>query len=135
EAGTFGRPAPLHLDHVVIDVEAEILDEPFAELAQGEAVAHRDRPGADEALPARSQSQPFNRPPRGIGPVEDPDALPMLGRGFEHVKKRRDEGVDPAAEILKVDEDGVERAHRLPARATDLAVQAEYRNLVNRIGE
>src|SRR6185312_6930292 len=49
--------------------------------------------------------------------------------------KRGDEGVDPAAEILKVDEDGVERAHRLPARATDLAVQAEYRNLVNRIGE
>ena len=54
----------------------------------------------------------------------------MLRGGFEHVEQRRDEGVDPAAEVLQVDEDGVERAHRLAGRAADLAVEAEDRDAV-----
>ena len=129
-----GLPA-LHLDHPVIDVELEVVDEPAAELAQRQAVAHRHRPGADEALPARAQRQPFDRPPGGIGPVEHPHALAVLGRGFEHVEQRRDEGVDPAAEVLQVDQDRVERAHRLAGRAAHLAVEAEHRDAVDGIGE
>ncbi len=79
--------------------------------------------------------QPFDRPPGRIGPVEHPHALAVLGRRFEHVKQRRDEGVDAAAEVLKVDQDGVERAQRLAGRAADLAVEAEYGDAVDRIGE
>jgi hypothetical protein len=129
-----GLPA-LHLDHAIIDVELEVIDEPAAELAERQAVAHRHRPGADEALPARAQRQPFDRAARGIGPVEHPDALAVLGRGFEHVEQRRDEGVDAAAEVLQVDQDRVERAHRLAGRAAHLAVEAEHRDAVDRIGE
>jgi hypothetical protein len=32
----------------------------------------------------------------------------MLCRGFEHVQQRRDEGVDPTADVLEVDQDRVE---------------------------
>ena len=39
--------------------------------------------GADEALPAGSQGQTFDRPPGGIGPVQDPDAFPVLRRRFQ----------------------------------------------------
>ena len=131
---SLGLPA-LHLDHAIVDVEVEVVDEPVAELAERQAMAHRHRSGADEALPAWPQGQPLDRPSRGIGPVENPDALAMLGGGFEHVEQRRDEGVDAAAEVLQIDQDRVERSHRLAGRTADLAVEAEHRNAVDRIGE
>jgi hypothetical protein len=58
----------------------------------------------------------------------------MLRRGLEHVKQRGDEGVDAAAEVLQVDEQDVERSHRLAGRPADLAVQAEDRNAERRVG-
>jgi hypothetical protein len=131
---TVGLPS-LHLDHAIIDVQPETVDEPFAKLAERQAVAHRQRPRADEAFPARAQRQPFDRTSRRVRPVEHPHALAVLGRGFEHIEKRRDEGVDSAADVLQVDQDRVERAHRLAARAPHLAIEAEHRNLVDRIGE
>ena len=129
-----GLPA-LHLDHAIVDVEVEVVDEPLAELAERQAVAHRDRAGADEALPARTKRQPLDRSAGGIGPVEHPHALAMLGGGFEHVKQGRDVGVDAAAEVLQVDQDRVERAHRLAGRAAVLAVEAEDGDSVGRVGE
>ena len=129
-----GLPA-LHLDHAIIDVELEVVDEPVAELAERQAVAHRHRARADEAFPAGPQRQALDRAPGRIGPVEHPHALAMLGRGLEHVEQRGDEGVDAAAEVLEVDQDRVERAHRLAGRAANLAVEAEHRNAVDRIGE
>ena len=133
--GAASRIPAVHLDHAVIDVEAEVIDEPKPELAEGQAVAHRKRSGADEALPPGLQGQPFDRPAGGIWPVEHPHALAGLGRSFEHIEQRRDEGVDPAADVLEVDEDGVERAQRLAARTADLAVEAEHRDIVDRVGE
>ena len=59
----------------------------MAELAERQAMAHRHRPRADEALPARPQRQTFDRPPGGVGPVEHPHALAVLRRGFEHVEQ------------------------------------------------
>ncbi len=138
-----GQPKPgarirfpaLHFDHAIIDVEVEVLDEPVAELAERQAMAHRHGTRADEAFPPRTERQAFDRTSRGVRPVEHPDALAVLGRGLEHVQKRGDEGVDPAPEVLKVDQDGVEGAHRLAGRAPNFAVKAEHRDHVDRIGE
>ena len=58
----------------------------------------------------------------------------MLGRGLEQVEQRRDEGVDAAAEVLQVEQEHVGRAHHLPGRTAHLAVKAEHRNAVGRIG-
>ena len=98
-------------------------------------MAHWQRPGADEALPARAKRQAFDRPTGRVGTVEHPDALAVLGGGLEHIEQRRDEGVDSAAEVLEIDQDRVERAHRLAVRTADLAVKAEHRNSVDRIDE
>lgn len=43
------------------------------------------------------------------------------------------EGVDPAAQILQVDQHNVECRHHLPGRTPHFAIQAEHRNVVNRI--
>ena len=58
----------------------------------------------------------------------------MLGSSFEDVEERRHVGVDAATEILQVNEDRIERPHRLAGRTPDLAVEAEHRNAVGRIG-
>ena len=119
----------------IVDVEPEMIDEPLPELAERQPVAHRDRSGADKASPAGPQRQALDRPSRRVGPVEHPDALAVLGRGLEDVQQRRDEGVDPAAKVLQVDEDSVERAERLAGRAASFAVEAEHRDAVDRVGE
>jgi hypothetical protein len=129
-----GLPA-LHLDDPVIDVQPALLDEPMAKFAEREAVAHRQRTRADEALPARAQGQALHRPAGGVRPVEHPDRLAVLGGRFEHVQKRGDEGVDAAAQILQVDQQDVERPHHLAGRSAVLAVEAEHRHAMDRIGE
>jgi hypothetical protein len=135
EARRFIRPPAIHFYHAIIDVELEMVDEPSAELAERQAVPHRDRARADEALPPGPEGQALDRPAGGIGPVEHPDALAMLRGRLEHVEEGRDEGVDPAAEVLQVDQDRVERAERLAGRTPHLAVQAEHRDLVDWVCE
>jgi hypothetical protein len=103
-----------------------MVDEPVPHLAHGQAVAHRHRPGADEAFLARQQQRALDRPPGGIGPVEHPDFLAVPCRGLEQVEQRGDEGVDPAAEVLQVEQEHVRRAHHLARRAADFAVEAEH---------
>ena len=103
-----GLPA-LHLDDAIVDVELERSDEPRAQFAERQAMAHRQRPGADEAFPAGAQRQAFDRPPDGIGPIQHPHRFAVLRRRFEHVAQRRDERVDAAAQILQIDEHDVER--------------------------
>ena len=129
-----GLPA-LHLDDAILDVELERLDEPRAQLAEREPVAHRQRPGADEALPAGAQRQAFDRPADGIGPVQHPHRFAVFRRRFEHVAQRGDEGVDAAAEILQIDEQDIERVHHRVGRPAHFAVQAEHRDAVHRIVE
>ena len=134
EAGRIvGRPA-VHLDHPVIQVEVEMGDEPAAHLPQSQPVPHRHRTGADEAFPAGAERQPLDRSSCGIGAIEHPDRLPMPGRRLEHVEQGGDEGVDPAADILEIDQDHIECAHALAGRAADLAIEAEHRDVGGRIG-
>ena len=133
------RPRPrlpaFHRHHLALHVELERLDEPACELAQREAVAHRQRPGADEALPARAQLRAFDRPARGVGPVEHPDFLRVRGGRLEHVAQRGDEGVDAAAEVLQVHQQDIEALHHRCGRAAHFAVQAVHRDAVHGIGE
>ena len=107
----------------------------MAEFAHGQAVAHRHRAGADEALPAVAQGQAFNRPAGRVGAVEHPDRLAVLGRRFEHVAQRGDEGVDAAAEVLQVDEQDVEGFHHRGGRPAHFAVEAEDGNAELRVEE
>ena len=75
--GAASRLPALHRDHPVVDVEPAACDEPAAELAERQAVAHRHRPRADEALPARraaSGPRPAGRP--GSGRSSTQTALP-----------------------------------------------------------
>ena len=131
EAGAgFGLPVA-HGNDLPVEVELQRAHEPAGELAQGEAVAHRQRAGADETLPARAQGQPFDRPARGVRTVEDIDALAVRGGGFEHVAQGGDEGVDAAAEVLQVDQQDVESLHHRRGRPPDFAVEAEDRDAVD----
>src|SRR6185369_12616462 len=61
EAGCAGGSPALHGDDLRIDVETEPLDEPARELAEREAVPHRQRTGADEALPPVAQPEALDR--------------------------------------------------------------------------
>src|SRR4051812_34263224 len=105
------------------------------ELAEREAVTHRQRARADEALPACTQSQTFDRASGGIRTIEDPDALAERGSFLEHIAQRRDEGVDAATDVLQIDQQHVERIHHLCRRAANFAVEAEKWNAVHRIVE
>ena len=107
----------------------------MAEFAHRQAVAHRHRAGADEALPAGAQGQAFDRAAGGVGAVEHPDRLAVLRGGFEHVAQRGDEGVDAAAEILQVDEQDVEAVHHRGGRPAHFAVEAEDGNAELRVEE
>ena len=107
----------------------------MAELAQGQAVAHRHRARANEAFPAGTQGEALDRAAGGVGAIQDPDGFAMGGGGFEHVPERGDEGVDAAAEILQVDQQDVEGVHHGVGRAADFAIEAEHRDLVDGIAE
>ena len=98
-------------------------------------MAHRQGAGADEAFPAGTQAQPFDRPASGVGPVQHPDRLAVLGGGFQDVPERGDEGVDAAAKVLKIHEDHVERIDLSFRGAAHFAIEAEDRNSVDRIEE
>ncbi len=70
EAGRgVGLPA-LHGDDAVFDIELEQIDEPVPQLTHRHAMAHGHRAGADEALPAVAQRQPFHRAAGGVGAVD-----------------------------------------------------------------
>ncbi len=133
ETRAFLREPVLHLDHTIVDVQLESLDEPVAELAQGQAVAHGQGPRADEAFPAGAKGQALDGAAGGIGPVQHPDALAVLGGGLQHIEQGRDEGVDAAAKVLQVHQQHVEGAHHLAARAAHLAIEAVDRDPVHRI--
>ena len=124
-----------HGDHAVVDVELEVLDEPVAQLAQCQSVAHGHGAGAYEAFPALAEGQALYRAAHGVWTVEHPDRLAVAGGLFQHVAQRRDEGVDAAAQVLQVDEDGVEGVHHLRGGPADLAVEAEDGNAEQGVGE
>ena len=59
----------------------------------------------------------------------------MSRRRFEHVAQGRNERVDPATEILQVDEHDIECIHHRIRRLAHVSIEAEDRNAVHRIVE
>ena len=59
----------------------------------------------------------------------------MFSRRFKEVKKRRGEGINPASQILKINQDNIESVHHPACRTTDIPIQAEYLDAVDRIGK
>src|SRR3546814_18659509 len=57
----------VHLDDAIGAVALHSIDEPEAQLAARQAVAHRPRPGAPEAFTAGAQEEPLRKTPRGNG--------------------------------------------------------------------
>ena len=110
-------------------------DEPVRELAERESVPHRQRTGADEALPPGSQAQTFDRPAGRIRPIEHPHGLAVRRSGFEHIAQRGDEGVDAAAEVLQIDQQHVEGVHHRARRAAHFAIETEDGHAVHRVVE
>src|SRR5690606_938412 len=102
-------------------------------LPEREAMTHRQWARPYEALPTRSETQTFDRPPGGIRPIEHPHFFLVRCRRFEHVTEGRNERIDAAAEVLKVDEQDVERIHHLRRRTAHVSVQTEHRNAVARV--
>src|SRR6185369_1143110 len=62
------RLPALHGDDLALEVEPAAGDEPAGELAERHAVAHRQRAGAHEALPARFEQAALDRPSGRVGP-------------------------------------------------------------------
>ena len=110
-------------------------DHPLAHFAHGQSVPHRHRAGAHETFPSFFEKRALDRPSRRIGPVQHPNRLAMFGCGFEHIKQGRDERVYPASKILQIDQYDIESLHRLPGRTANFPIQAEHRNIVDRIHE
>jgi hypothetical protein len=131
---SIGRPAS-HGDHPVVELQFQLADEPPAHLAEGQAVAHGHRPGADEALPTGPQAQTLDRPAGRVRPVEHPDGLAVARGGFQDVAQRRNEGVDAAAKVLQIDQQDIEAGHHRLGWPAHLAVQAIYRNAMHRVEE
>ena len=108
-------------------------DQPLSHFPHGQPVPHRHRTRTDKTFPSFDENCPFDRPARRIGPVQNPYRLAVLGGGFQNISQRRDKRIDSATQILKVDQDDVKGFHRLRGWSTDLAVQAEHWDIVNRI--
>ena len=98
-------------------------------------MAHRHRPGADKAFPAGAQRQAFDRPADGIGPIQHPHRFAMLRCRFEDIAQRRDERINPATQILQIDQDHIECIHHRIRRLAHLAIEAEHRDAMHRIVE
>ena len=135
ESRTSRRRPVLHRDDLALDIEAERAHEPAGELSQREAVTHRQRSSADEALPPLPQAEPFDRSTDGVRPIEDPHALLPSRRFLEDVAQGGDEGVDAATDVLQIDEEDVEGVHHRRRRPAHLAVQAEDRDPVHGVDE
>ena len=123
--GGVGLPA-LHGDDAVFQLKTVAGDEPVAQLAQGEAVAHGQAGGrADEAFPAGAQAQSFDGPAGGVGAVEHPHGFAAGGGRLQHVEQGGDEGVDAAAQVLQIDQQHVKAGEHGGGGAAHLAVEAE----------
>jgi hypothetical protein len=98
-------------------------------------VAHRHRPGTDKTFPAIAQTQSFYRASNWIGAVENPDRLLLFGCRLEHVTQGRNERVDPATEVLQIDQQNIETVHHRHRRAANFAVETKDGNAMDRVAE
>ena len=107
----------------------ELLVVEAGELAEGHAVAHRDRNRVDVALGARIGDGTLDEGAvDGIGAVENDDLGAGFRRGFKKITHNGLVGVEANAGVLEVNDDGVELAQgfkRRPAIGVGCAVEAD----------
>ena len=80
-----------------------MVNEPAAQFAEGQTMSHGNGTCADKAFPTRSQGEALDRPARGVRAIQNPNGLSGFCRFLQNVKERGDEGINPAAKVLKVD--------------------------------
>ena len=126
------RPGPgcptLHGHHLTFHVQLQGAHKPQRQFTHGEAMTHRQRPRAHEALPARTQGQPLHRASRRIGSVQHHHPLVALRRRLQHIAQGGNKGVNAATQILQVHQQHVEAVHHGRCGSTYLAIQTEHRD-------
>ena len=104
--------------------ETKALVEELRELADGHAVAHRDRILADERLEAGFEHRALDLDAADrVRPVAHDHRHAMASRGVQAVRHRVDERVDARADVLEVDDERVEALEHLGGRLARLAVE------------
>lgn len=96
-------------------------------------MSHRNGRRANKALPALFKGESLDRSSGGVGAIEDPDSLSGFGCFLQNVKKGGDEGVDSAAQILKINQDDIEMIHHFGRGSPDLPIKAIDWNPENRV--
>ncbi len=102
-------PAPAaHPDHVHVAIQTEGFVEIEGQFAAGHSVADRQGMEAHEGGEGRVQDVPFYEDPaQGVGPVQDHERDPGLGRGPHGQGQGPDEGVVPHPDVLKIEQQDV----------------------------
>ena len=62
-----------HSNDFAIDIDLVVRNEPTRQLAERQAMAHREWPGADKTLPTGTQAQAFHRTPYRVRSIQYPD--------------------------------------------------------------
>ena len=131
-----GGVVPLrHGDHLQLDRERVFANEPAGHFTERQAVAHRHHTRTDETLLSLAQRQTFDGSARRVRPIEHPHRLAKPCSSLEHIQQGRDEGIDPATEVLQIDEDHIAVCEHLVGRSAHASVQAVYGYAVARIEE
>ena len=128
-----GLPAD-HFDHFEVNVDLEVVDEPFCHFSHRKTMAHHHRSGADETFLSRKKKRALDRAASRVWPVQHPDTLARSPRLLEHVEQCRDKGVDAATQVLQIEQEDIGARHHLSGRAANLSVEAEYGDPVLRVG-
>ena len=112
-----------------------MIDKPTTDFTQSHAVPHGHRASTNKALPTLLQRQPFYGTASRVRAIQYPNRFAMRSRCFKHIEQRRNKRINPAAQILHIDQDNVKSLHRLGGRAAHFAIEAEYRDPKHRVGE
>ena len=117
-------PPAVHGHHVEVGADAEVLVEEPRQLAHRHAVAHRDGVLPDERLEASRQERAFHcEATDRIRPIAHDDRHAVLAARDEAVGHGVDEGVDARADVLQIDDQGVEPREHLGGGLPRFAVE------------
>ena len=119
--GGMGVVAALH------DRQVARLRPPFAnghagDFAHRQSVEHGDRNRPDARFVLHVENGSVDKMPVGIGAVEHHDQAAEIGAGVHHPQHRDIIGIEAQTHVLHVDDQHVERAHRLVRRPFRVAV-------------
>ena len=137
QAGIRKKHGPLpsaHGNHFEIASNTEIFIKQNGQLSDGQPVAHRYGIAAHKGDTVRRQAVALGRNPvNGIGSVQHNDFFIMAFSGFHAKRQGVDKGVYPSPRILQIHDQGIDGGQHFPIRRPGFSVQADDRNVQNRI--